>query len=69
MLNRSVHMPYYCILIGLLSMSVGYNILFWNHIQILTVKQSSSWVTPQEMQLIQQEIERLERGSVNLNNN
>jgi hypothetical protein len=50
-------------------MSVGYNILFWNHIQILTIKQSSSWVTPQEMQLIQQEIERLERGSVNLNNN
>jgi hypothetical protein len=65
MSNRSVHMPYYCILIGLLSMSIGYNILFWHRIEVLTLKQDTTWVTPEQMELIKQEIDRLERQSVN----
>ena len=46
-------------------MSIGYNILFWHRIEMLTLKQDTSWVTPQQMELIKQEIDRLERQSVN----
>ncbi len=65
MSNRSFHMPYYCLLVGLLLMSVGYNIILYNRIDQLKIQNSPSWITSQEMQLIEQEIRRLELESAN----
>ena len=67
MSNRSFHMPYYCLLVGLLSMSVGYNILLWHRIELLTIKNDTSWVSSQDIKQIEQEIERLEKESAKLN--
>ena len=59
---RSKHLPIYTFLIGLLLLSIGTNVLFYNRILILQdfIFGVNPWVTVDQLGLIEQEITRLE---------
>lgn len=62
MQHRSKHLPIYTFLIGLLLLSVGTNIVFYNRILILQdfIIGLNPWMTVDQFDLIQKEIIRLE---------
>lgn len=59
---RSKHLPIYTMLIGLLLVSIGFNILLYGRIIILQefLKVSNPWVSEKEFKLFKQELFRLE---------
>ena len=59
---RSKHLPIYTFLIGMLLFSIGTNILFYSRIMILQdfIMGSNPWMTVDQFDHIQQEIQRLE---------
>ena len=59
---RSKHLPIYTFLIGMLLFSIGTNILFYSRIMILQdfIMGSHPWMTVDQFDHIQQEIQRLE---------
>lgn len=63
MQHRSKHLPVYTLLVGLLLLSVGTNVLFYNRILILQdfIIGLNPWVTVNQFDLIKQEITRLEQ--------
>lgn len=63
MTNRSKHLPFYTILIGLMLLSVGFNILFYGRILILQdfIKATNPWVSVQEFNMFKRELLRLEK--------
>jgi hypothetical protein len=62
MQHRSKHLPIYSLLIGLLLLSVGTNIIFYNRILILQdfVVGVNPWINVNQFELLQKEIYRLE---------
>ena len=60
MTHRSKHMPFYCILVGGLLISVGFNILQYNRIKALEAMTVQNWLSVQEYEMIQREINRLD---------
>jgi hypothetical protein len=59
---RSKHLPVYTFLVGMLLFSIGTNILFYNRIMILQdfIMGSNPWMTVDQFDHIQKEIQRLE---------
>jgi hypothetical protein len=59
---RSKHLPIYTFLIGMLLFSIGTNILFYSRIMILQdfIMGFHPWMTVDQFDHIQQEIQRLE---------
>lgn len=62
MINRSKHITIYSLLIGILFLSIGFNFMFYHRLVILQefIKTTNPWVTNSELNLIEQEINRLE---------
>jgi len=62
MSNRSKHLPFYTFLIGLLTLSIGINILFYNRILILQdfIFGTNPWISVDQYNLIEKEIQRLD---------
>lgn len=62
MINRSKHLPVYSILIGLLMVSVGFNIIFYHRISNLQdfIKGLNPWISVEHFDLMKTEINRLE---------
>ena len=63
MTNRSKHLTLYTMLIGLMLLSVCFNILFYGRILILQdfVKATNPWVSVQEFDMFKKELLRLEK--------
>lgn len=63
MQNRSIHLTIYSFLIGLLLLSIGTNILFYNRILILQdfLLGTNNWMTTEQFDLVAEEISRLEK--------
>lgn len=63
MQNRSKHLSIYTFLIGILLLSIGMNIVFYNRILILQdfIIGFKPWVTDNEFELLKKEISRLEQ--------
>lgn len=59
---RSKHLPIYTMLIGLMLVSIGFNILFYGRILILQefMKATNPWVSENEFDLFKKELSRLE---------
>lgn len=62
MQHRSKHLPIYTFLIGMLILSIGTNVLFYNRILILQdfIFGPNHWVTVDQLNLFEKEISRLE---------
>jgi vacuolar-type H+-ATPase subunit I/STV1 len=60
--NRSKHLTTYTFLIGLLLLSFGFNLVFYNRILILQehIISANPWMNVQEFNSIEKEINRLE---------
>ncbi len=62
MQHRSQHLPIYTILIGLLSVSFGYNLILYHRLTQANefIRAMNPWVSVYEYNLITKEIEKLE---------
>jgi len=60
--NRSKHLTTYTFLIGLLLLSFGFNLVFYNRILIFQehIISADPWISVQEFNSIKKEINRLE---------
>jgi hypothetical protein len=62
MIDRSKHLTTYTFLIGLLLLSFGFNLVFYNRILIFQehIISTDPWISVQEFNSIKKEINRLE---------
>jgi hypothetical protein len=60
--NRSKHLTTYTFLVGLLLLSFGFNLVFYNRIVILQeyVGSTNPWVSVKQFDLLEKEIDRLD---------
>jgi hypothetical protein len=60
--NRSKHLTTYTFLVGLLLLSFGFNLVFYNRIVILQeyVGSTNPWVSVKQFDLLEKEIGRLD---------
>jgi len=62
MIDRSKHLTTYTFLVGLLLLSFGFNLVFYNRIVILQeyVSSTNPWVSVKQFDLLEKEIGRLD---------
>ncbi len=67
--HRSKHLPIYTFLVGMLLFSIGTNIIFYNRITILQdfIVGCNPWMTVDQFDHIQKEIDRLEQEKYMIN--
>jgi len=60
--NRSKHLTIYTFLIGLLLLSFGFNLVFYNRVIILQehIISANPWVDVKQFDLLEKEIDRLD---------
>lgn len=64
MTHRSFHLPIYTMLIGLLTISIGFNIIAFNHFrEIQIANKSNSPVSDQELHRMMEEVKRLSKST------
>lgn len=68
MLYRSKHMSCYCLLVGGLLFSLGFNFIQYYRIQKLESYTVQNWLSVPEYEIIKTEIERLENVKYPKNN-
>lgn len=62
MIDRSKHLTIYSFIIGLLLLSFGFNLIFYNRIVILQeyIGSTNPWLSVKQFDLLKKEIDRLD---------